>query len=63
MVAFSELSLNVLGSMDETFLQQCIVLSLSALLENNGFRRLPKLYSRNRWVFVYLLGHVRIGWC
>ena len=62
MVALSELSLNVLGSMDETFLQQCVVLSSSTLLENNRFRRLPKLYSRSRRVFVYLLGHVGIGW-
>nr|CAN63419.1 hypothetical protein VITISV_007691 [Vitis vinifera] len=42
--------------------KQCVVLSSSTLLENNRFRRLPKLYSRSRRVFVYLLGHVGIGW-
>ena len=58
MVDLLKLLPDVSGSMDGAFLQQCVVLASSTLLENNGFMRLPKLYSCSRRVFAHRLGYV-----
>lgn len=63
MVDLLELLPDVSGSMDGVFLQQCIVLAASTLLENNKFQHLPKLYSCSRQVFARRLGYVKTKQC
>ena len=62
MVDLSELSLDVPGIIDKTFLLQCTVIVSFVLLKNNGPQHPLKLYSRSRRVFVHFLGLVKIRW-